>query len=107
MQQCNGACIQEEANELYNLRVQDFLQNNEYQNQNLIIIEKGRVVDEKSAILIENGIFKGFAFYNLNYQVTNVEILKNILTTLPEDRDSKNIILSYLRRNQRTKVIQF
>ena len=107
MQQCNGACIQEEANELYNLRVQDFLQNNEYQNQNLIIIEKGRAVDEKSAILIENGIFKGFAFYNLNYQVTNVEILKNILTTLPEDRDSKNIILSYLRRNQRTKVIQF
>ena len=60
MQQCNGACIQEEANELYNLRVQDFLQNNEYQNQNLIIIEKGRAVDEKSAILIENGILVFF-----------------------------------------------
>lgn len=107
MQQCNGACIQEESSKMYNLRAQDFLQNNEYQNQNLIIIEKGRAVDEKSAILIENGIFKGFAFFNLNYQVTNVEILKNILTTLPEDRDAKNIILGYLRRNQRTKVIQF
>lgn len=75
-----------------------FLENNEYQNQNLIIIERGRVVDEKSAVLIENGVFKGFAFYNLNYQITNVEILKNIITELPEDRDAKNIILSYLRK---------
>ena len=107
MKQCNGACVFEESTELYNSRVQDFLQNNEYQNQNLILIEKGRVVDEKSAILIENGVFRGFAFFNLNYQITNVEILKKIITALPEDRDAKNIILSYLRRNQRTKVIQF
>ena len=107
IKQCNGACVVEESAELYNKRVQDFLDNNEYQNQNIIIIEKGRVVDEKSALLIENGVFRGFAFYNLNYQVTNVDILKNILIELPEDRDAKNIILSYLRRNNRAKVIYF
>jgi DNA polymerase-3 subunit epsilon len=87
--------------------VQDFLDNNEYQNQNMIVIERGRAVDEKSAVLIENGVFKGFAFFNLNYQITNVEILKNILTSLPEDRDAKNIILSYLRKKNRAKVIYF
>ncbi len=65
------------------------------------------MVDEKSAVLIENGIFKGFAFYNLNYQITNVEILKNIITALPEDRDAKNIILNYLRRKNRAKIIYF
>ena len=107
IKQCNGACVFEESTEKYNERVQDFLNNNEYQNQNLIIVERGRAVDEKSALLIEKGVFKGFAFFNLNYQITNVGILKNILTTLPEDRDSKNIILSYLRRNARTKVIHF
>jgi DNA polymerase-3 subunit epsilon len=107
IKQCNGACIFEESTELYNSRVTAFLENNDYQNQNLIIIEKGRVVDEKSAVLIENGVFKGFAFYNLNYQISNVGILKNIITKLPEDRDAKNIILSYLRKNNRAKVIYF
>jgi DNA polymerase-3 subunit epsilon len=107
IKQCNGACIFEESAELYNSRVQDFLDNNEYQNQNMIVIERGRAVDEKSAVLIENGVFKGFAFFNLNYQITNVEILKNILTSLPEDRDSKNIILSYLRKKNHAKVIYF
>lgn len=107
IKQCNGACVFGEPAELYNIRVTEFLDNNEYQNQNLIIVEKGRVVDEKSAVLIENGVFKGFGFYNLNYQLTNVEILKNIITKLPEDRDAKNIILSYLRRNNRAKVIYF
>ncbi len=107
MKLCNGACIFEESTELYNLRVNDFLNNNEYQNQNLIIVERGRTVDEKSALLIEKGVFKGYAFFNLNYQITNVDILKNILTAFPEDRDAKNIILSHLQRNTRTKVIQF
>ena len=107
IKQCNGACVFEESSELYNSRVTDFLENNEYNNQNFILIEKGRVVDEKSAVLIENGVFQGFAFFNLNYQITNVEILKNIITKLPEDRDAKNIILSYLRKNPRAKVIHF
>lgn len=107
IKQCYGACVGEESPELYNIRVNAFLDNNEYQNQNLIIVERGRAVDEKSAVLIENGIFKGFAFFNLNYQVSNVEILKNIITSLPEDRDAKNIILNYLRRKNRAKIIYF
>lgn len=107
LKKCNGACILEEPAELYNIRANDFLQNNEYQNQNFILIEKGRAIDEKSAVLVENGMFQGFAFFNLNYQITNIQILKNIITKLPEDRDAKNIILSYLRRNNRTKVIYF
>jgi DNA polymerase-3 subunit epsilon len=52
IKQCNGACVFEEFTKPYNSRVQEFLENNEYQNQNLIIIEKGRVIDEKSAIFI-------------------------------------------------------
>lgn len=107
IKQCNGACIQEEGSEAYNFRVQEFLSNNEYQNQNLILIEKGRFIEEKSAVLIENGIFKGFAFYNLNFQINNITVLKNIITELPEDRDAKNIVLSYIRRNNRAKVLYF
>jgi DNA polymerase-3 subunit epsilon len=42
------------------------------------MVKKGRTVNERSAVLVENGVYKGYTFYDLNYQITNIEILKNI-----------------------------
>lgn len=107
LNQCNGACIGEESPADYNLRVQDFFENNEYQNQNMIIIDKGRNIQERSAVLIENGTFKGYAFFDLNYQVNNIEILKNIIIPMNSNRDSKNIILNYLKKKKVLKTLSF
>lgn len=105
--QCNGACIGQEAPEEYNIRVEKFLESNEYNNQNIIAIDRGRNLQERSAVLIENGIFKGYAFFDLNYQVNNIEILKNIIIPMKENRDHKNIILSYLKKKKVYKTISF
>ena len=72
----------------------------------MVIIDRGRDVDERSAILIKNGIFKGFGFYSLNYQINNLEILESIITPMENNRDQQHIIQSYLRRNKRLKIIQ-
>lgn len=105
--QCNGACVQKESPEDYNIRVEEFLANNEYSNQNIIAIDRGRNLQERSAVLIENGVFQGIAFFDLNYQVTNIEILRNILTPMKNSRDAKNIILSYLQKKKVLKIISF
>ena len=105
--QCNGACIQKESQDDYNLRADDFLNNNEYQNQNMIIIERGRNIQEKSAVVLEDGMLLGYAFYDLNYQISNIEVLKNIITPLPSNRDSKNIILGYLKKSKYHKILRF
>ena len=102
---CEGACIREESAENYNSRVQQLIDKNSYSNQNLVIIDKGREVDERSAILIENGVFKGLGFFNLNYQVNNIEVLQSIITPMENNRDSQHIIQSYLRKNKRIKII--
>ncbi|MFY0481940.1 exonuclease domain-containing protein [Flavobacterium sp. PLA-1-15] len=107
IQQCNGACIQKESAEDYNIRATDFLENNDYQNQNMIIIERGRNLQEKSAVVLENGMLLGYAFYDLNYQISNTEVLKNIITPLPSNRDSKNIILGYLKKSKHHKIVRF
>ena len=107
IQQCNGACIQKESPEEYNIRASDFLENNDYQNQNMIIIERGRNLQEKSAVVLENGMLLGYAFYDLNYQINNTEVLKNIITPLPSNRDSKNIILGYLKKSKHHKIVRF
>ncbi len=107
IKECDGACIGEISPDEYNLRVQEFISKNTFDNQNMIIIDKGRNISEKSAILIEDGHYKGYAFYDLNYQINNPEILKNILIPMQNNRDVKNIIRSYVRKSKFLKVINF
>ena len=105
--ECDGACIGKITPKEYNARVQVFIDKNLFENKNMIIIDKGRSIHEHSAILIEKGILKGYTFYDLNYQVTNIEVLKNILVPLPINRDTKHIIQNYLRKNKVLKIINF
>lgn len=104
---CEGACIEKEPLESYNKRVEALITKNSYSNKNMVIIDKGRDIDEHCAILIENGIFIGLGFFNLNYQITNMQVLESIITPMKNNRDTQHIIQSYLRRNKRLKVITF
>ncbi|MFZ4105509.1 exonuclease domain-containing protein [Flavobacterium sp.] len=105
--ECNGACLGKETPEVYNQRVEEFLHEMSFENQNMIVVDRGRKVSERSAILIENGIYKGYCFYDLNYQITNVEVLKNILIPMQNNRDTRTIIRGYLRKNKVMKIIKF
>jgi DNA polymerase-3 subunit epsilon len=105
IKECAGACIEIEEPKLYNERVQALINKNSYHNKNMVIIDKGRDIDERSAILIQNGVFKGLGFFNLNYQINNLEILESIITPMQNNRDTQHIIQSYLRRNKKVKQI--
>jgi DNA polymerase III subunit epsilon len=104
---CDGACVNKEAAETYNKRVEALITKNSYANKNMVIIDKGREIDERSAILIENGVFKGLGFFNLNYQINNIEVLESIITPMQNNRDTQHIIQSYLRKNKHVKQITF
>ncbi|NNK87275.1 MAG: GIY-YIG nuclease family protein [Flavobacteriaceae bacterium] len=103
---CNGACIMEEPVESYNTRVMQIIEHHSFARDNMVIVDRGRSIDERSAILIENGIYRGFGFYNLNYQITNFEVLQSIITPMQHNRDTQHIIQSYMRRNSRLKVLK-
>lgn len=106
IKKCFGACINDEEIEAYNKRTLKIIHHHSFESQNMVIIDYGRELDERSAILIENGVYQGFGFYNLNYQINNIEILKTIITPMQHNRDSQHIIQSYLRRNKRLKVLK-
>lgn len=107
IKQCNGACIGKESPSEYNVRVQDFIDNYQFQNQNMVIVDRGRSIDERTAILVENGIYKGYCFYDLNYQINNIDILKKIIIPMENNRDTRNIIQNYLRKKKVNKVVTF
>ena len=107
IKECNGACLGKESAEIYNERVEEFIQEMKFENDNMVVIDRGRSIDERSAVLIENGIYKGYCFYDLNYQVNNIEILKNIIIPMQNNRDTRTIIQGYLRKNKVIKIIKF
>lgn len=106
IKQCYGACLNDEDIDSYNERASKIINHHSFENQNMVIVDYGRELDERSAILIENGVYQGFGFYNLNYQINNIEILKSIITPMQHNRDAQHIIQSYMRRNKRLKVFK-
>ena len=107
IKECNGACIGKESVEEYNERVLEFIEENSLTNKTFVLIDRGRTINERSALLIENGIYKGYCFYDLNYQIHNVEILKSILIPMQSNRDTQNIIQGHIRRAKNLKMITF
>ena len=85
----------------------DFIEENSFENNNMIVVDRGRGFEERSAVLIESGVYKGYCFFDLNYQITNVNVLKNIIIPMQHNRDVKTIIQSYLRKNKVSKIITF
>jgi DNA polymerase-3 subunit epsilon len=107
IKECDGACVGEITPEEYNDRVNEFIESNLFENENMMIIDRGRSLQERSAVMIENGIYKGYCFYDLNYQITNVEVLKNIIVPMQNNRDTRNIIEGYLRKHKVMKIMKF
>lgn len=91
----------------YNMQFLILMKEIEDSYSNIIVSMKGRNISEKSALIIENGAFKGYCFYDLNYQILNPSVLKNILVEMPNTKDSKNIIKYYLYKKSDYKIISF
>ena len=105
IKECYGACISKEPAEEYNARVKAFLEKKSFENQNMLIIDRGRDVEERAVVLIEGGKYKGYGFYNLNHQINNPEILKTIINPMQNNRDAQHIIQSYLRSKKVLKTV--
>jgi DNA polymerase-3 subunit epsilon len=72
-----------------------------------VVIDRGRELDEKSAIFIEDGIFKGIGYFNLNYQINNSHIIKSLITPMENNRDVQHILKNHLRKNKQIKILNF
>ena len=90
-------------NELFGL----LITGNQLKYKNIIIVLKGRNLNEKSAVVIENGIFKGFCFFDLNYQILNAQVLSKILIPLIYTKDVLNTVKHYLYIKKDYKIISF
>lgn len=104
---CYGACLNIEVTDAYNDRVSNVITMNSFENKNFVIIDKGRSYDERCALFIENGLFKGLTFFNLNFQINNIEVLRSLVTPMQHNKDVQHIIKNYIRKNKKLKILTF
>lgn len=104
--ECQGVCTAKEEVYLHNERIEKAILKYSFPFHNMIIIDRGREVHERSAILIEDNNFTGFGFFDLNYQITQPEILKNIITPVQSNAELNHIIQAYLRKRRVMKIVK-
>lgn len=79
----------------------------QFGHENMILIDKGRVPGEKSVVLIEENQYLGYGYTELEHQIANRTVLKNLINT-PRFDDSLNVIIKeYLSRHQVERIIRF
>lgn len=91
--------------EQYNTRMREILNDFSISGKNMLLIDRGRTIEERSLIWIENGKVKGYGFYDLNHQITKPEILNNIITPIVDVANATHIVQKYLRTNKVIKTI--
>jgi DNA polymerase-3 subunit epsilon len=104
---CLGACIGKEEPESYNRRTREALKQFDYIHQNMIILDKGRMMNEKSVVMIENGKYLGFGYIDLTYFGGSMDEFRDCIKKQEDNRDIQKIINGYLLKNKVEKVITF
>ena len=77
-----------------------------FNNEDFIIVNKGREIEENAIILIENNIVFGYGYTNLGIQENDLTVLKSVLTPIENKDIAKNIIKNYLNKNKVQKIIR-
>ena len=104
---CLGACVGKEEPESYNQRTREALKQFEYTHPNMIILDKGRTMNEKSVVVIENGKYLGFGFIDLTYFGGSMDELRDCIKEYEDNRDVLKIINGYLLKKKVERVITF
>lgn len=91
----------------FNKRTKPITNNSNFSNENMILVDKGRNISEKSVVLIENNQYQGFGYVDLGYQINNIDVLRSLITQSNNGSEQNNIIIKYLKNNKVEKIIRF
>ncbi len=104
-QKCNGICFSDDAKSEYNLRVDNALKTVSSALPTFAIIDDGRTKEEKSLILMENGIFYGMGYVKNHENYTSINDVKSLLTRYPSYSFIHNIIEDFALKNPHKRIL--
>ena len=107
IERCHGACIGEESIQDYNSRVNAAFKNFQYDEDNFVIIDKGRNVNEKSVVLVNKGQYLGYGYIDESELIEDPEQFYNYIDVKRDTKDTRQIIRSYIKKKKVEKIIYY
>ena len=71
------------------------------------IVGKGREQEERSLVLVENGVYLGHGFASTDFAASSFEELKERITTYQDNQDIQKILNMHLSHDHKDEVIYF
>jgi DNA polymerase III subunit epsilon len=105
--ECKGACMCVETVKKYNKRIEKAVAAFQTKGESVAIIGKGRNFDEQSLVLVENGNYRGFGFFNKDVSISDLESAKTYVGKFVETPTVQNLINSYLTNPRGAEVVVF
>ncbi len=100
IKKCRGICAGLEDIQEYNLRASRILRQHSYAYPNFCFLDKGRELDEKSIILVENGNFVGYGYLDESSSIKTIEEVKDHIQHHPYYPDLDDLLKTWLRKNR-------
>ena len=105
--ECKGACMGVETVRKYNKKVQSAIDSFFEKGETVAIIGRGRKMDEKSLVVVENGNYLGFGFLDKDQTIMDLESAKHHIKIGKENRVAQNTINSFLMNPRGHEVVTF
>jgi DNA polymerase-3 subunit epsilon len=101
--ECKGACCGEESPDDYNIKAQKFMEELNIGYDNVYIMHENKAENLIAFVKIQNSHFKGYGYFDNLEKITDID---DFLTPMPETRDIKQIIKTYLKKNSDYKIVK-
>lgn len=95
LDECNGACINQEDAKLYNKRVRQYLKTVHLPKKDILLELEGRTEHEKGIVLIEKGVYKGFGY--CDKLLKNIDEIKSCIELKQDNKDVRKILFRHLK----------
>ena len=104
---CDGACNGNISAEYYNLRVKLALKAVDEEKRTFAIIGHGRTDDERTLVLVENGVYLGHGFTSFDIPADSFEELRERISSYPDNQDIQKILTMYLNNPNGDQIVYF
>jgi len=102
---CRGACEGEEETSLYNLRVEQAVEEKVNRNTTYVLKEESLEKAEQAIVLVEKGRYKGYGRVPLSIDLMNIELLKSQINSAYDDQDMSIIVHAWLQKSKPEDVV--
>jgi DNA polymerase III subunit epsilon len=102
--ECKGACIGLENSVTYNARAKKLLSAYSYDQNDMLIVLNGKNEEELAAVLIQNGKYIGFAYFEESI-LNNIEIVIDSINQYSDNKDVQQIIRTYLKTKNDFRIV--